>query len=265
MSGRILIVDDVATSRIVLKARLAVACYQLRMAVDGPSCLEAARADQPDVILINHRLADGDGLAALRQLRADPMLRTIPVVYLAPELEPELRLTALEAGADDFIEKPHDDQTLMARIRNLVRGRQDNGLVQPLGFAEEAAAFEGAGETILVGLAPETAEVWRDQLAAHLTSPIRVMTPGEALSGDRGADVFVLQADCTRSDGGLHLLSELRSRPATRHAAICIICTQNSSEGVAMGMAPVGPDTRPGRTRSGKRTSTYPLFRRTSK
>jgi two-component system cell cycle response regulator len=232
MSGKILIVDDVATNRIVLRAKLAAAWYQPLLAGDAAACLQLARQERPDVILLNDQLADLDGITALQQLRADPLTRDIPVIFLAAAPDPQLLFRALQAGADDFMEKPYQDQTLLARLRNLVRSGQERPTLAP-GLAEDAAAFDHPGTIALVAADPQTAQNWQQALAPHLPGPLSILTPAQAL-GEMPADVFVLQADCSRPDGGLQLLSELRSRPATRHAAICIISTANSAEGIAI-------------------------------
>ena len=124
MSGKILIVDDVATNRIVYKVKLGAACYAPILAADGQSCLALARSEKPDLILLDLVLPDMNGTEVLQHLRADPVTAEIPVVVFSAELNAEARLAALAAGADDFLTKSVDDQTLMARLRNLLRGRE---------------------------------------------------------------------------------------------------------------------------------------------
>ncbi len=72
MHGRILIVDDVATNRIIYKVKLADAFYEPLLAADGQSCLDIARTEKPDLILLDLVLPDMPGAEVLRQLRADP-------------------------------------------------------------------------------------------------------------------------------------------------------------------------------------------------
>jgi two-component system cell cycle response regulator len=233
MSGKILIVDDVATNRIVLKVKLAAAWYQPLLAADGATALHLARTERPDAILLNDHLADMPGIDALQQLRADPQTRDMPVIFLSSAPEPDLLFRALQAGADDVIEKPYQDQMLLARLRNLLRSGQDRPALAP-GLSEEPAPFDHPGITALVAPDPQTAGGWQQALAPYLPGPMPILTPAQALGETVRADVFVLQVDCSRPDGGLQLLSELRSRPASRHASVCVISTANGAEGVAI-------------------------------
>ena len=124
MSGKILIVDDVATNRIVYKVKLGAACYAPILAADGRGCLAMARQEKPDLILLDLVLPDMPGTEVLRRLRADPATASVPVVVFSAEDDAAVRLEALGAGADDFLLKSVDDQTLLARLRNLLRERE---------------------------------------------------------------------------------------------------------------------------------------------
>ena len=121
MGGKIIIVDDVATNRIVMKVKLTAAGYLPVVAADGTSCLALAKAQAPALILLDCNLPDMPGTEVLRHLRADPQTRRVPVVVLSARQGPAARIAAFQAGADDFLVKPIDDQTLLARIRSLMR------------------------------------------------------------------------------------------------------------------------------------------------
>jgi two-component system cell cycle response regulator len=86
MSGKILIVDDVATNRIVYKVKLGAACYAPILASDGQTCLDLARREAPDLILLDLVLPDMTGVEVLNRLRADPATATIPVVVFSAEI-----------------------------------------------------------------------------------------------------------------------------------------------------------------------------------
>ena len=245
MVGKILIVDGVATNRIVFKVALGEAFYQPVLAADGETCLHLARETEPDLILLDLMLPDQSGVSLIHQLRADPATRDIPVLALAADNEGEARLQALQAGADDVLAKSVDHQSLLSRVRNLLRGREGFDGFAPgavgsglLGFAEPASTFAGTAIVSILSKQPETAQDWRMALAQLMSDKILIQSREEAISdgnrpdGQPVADVFLI--DTSMGGNGLRLLSELRSRPATRHSAVCIIRSGGSSDSAAM-------------------------------
>jgi two-component system cell cycle response regulator len=235
MAGRLLIVDDVATNRIVLKVKLAEARHDVILAATAAECMAQVRAALPDLVILDHALRDRDGIALLRDLRADPATRELPVILTLPAEDTAARLAALRAGADDVMTKPLDDTRLRARIRALLRMRDGLGdargalaTLGALGLAEAAAPFEAPSTVALVTERRGTAQHLRDALAGPRegASALRtlVMSSGEALSqGAQSPDAYLIEAAVGGDGGGLRLLSELRSRGASRHAAICIL------------------------------------------
>ena len=170
MGGKVLIVDDVATNRIVMKVKLTAAGYLPELAGDGKTCLAMAKASPPDLILLDCMLPDMPGADVLRRLRADPVTRTIPIVVFSASQATDCRVEAFRAGADDFLVKPLDDQTLMARIRSLVRANETlsalgsdlasdfGGTVSRLpafGLAEMPGLYQAPGPVALILPQPE--------------------------------------------------------------------------------------------------------------
>ena len=117
MAGRILIVDDVATNRIVLKVRLSAALYDPVLAATGEDALRLARSTHPDLMLLDLQLPDIGGLQVLERLRADPATRDLPVIVHSSSHRPDIRLAALRAGADDPIRETFESAlALGARV-----------------------------------------------------------------------------------------------------------------------------------------------------
>ncbi len=240
MSGRILIVDDVATNRIVYQARLAAAFYDPVLASDGASCLVMAVDLRPDLILLDLNLPDMTGHDVLRRLRLDARTRDIPVIVLTAARQSEVRLAAFSAGADDVIVKPAGDAVLLARVRNLLRAQSgvdfsvEGGLDHSLGsqgFAEQATGFEPCAIVAVVAGRIDHAQRLKHDLAGVLNDRLVALSRSQALAeatqhtpGGAGVpDVFIVQDDGSDAAGVLRLLSELKSHQATRHSAVCVL------------------------------------------
>ncbi|PWK60674.1 diguanylate cyclase domain-containing protein [Roseicyclus mahoneyensis] len=249
MTGRILVVDDVATNRIVMKVKLAAACYAVDQADCGTAALIAARANPPDLILLDVVMPDMSGLEVCRKLKADPETADIPVILITALADRESKMAGLEAGADDFLTKPVDEVTLLARVRSLLRARETARELKhrgdpALGFAEAAAGFsakEKPGRIALIAPGPKGAVLWKTALDDRVGGEVSILPRDAALSSfgvdDADApDVFVIAADLSHRNEGLRLLSDLRSRPATRHAATVMILPGGDSERAAIAL-----------------------------
>jgi two-component system cell cycle response regulator len=246
MSGRILIADTSSASRILLRARLAEAHYTVTVAATGAEVMAALHADRPDLLIADERLPDLDGVTLLRTLRADPALARLPVILLTETGADAARIAALEAGADEFLVKPVDSVTLMARVRSIFRASETEEAldrrrvtVQEMGFAEGSAGFSAAPSLAFVAATPADAQTWATGLAGLVRAPIRTLGPDEALTlADTGPapDLFLVAADLARPGDGLRLLVDLRSRAATRYAAILVLHRKGDSDGAAMAL-----------------------------
>lgn len=130
--GRILVVDDNTDMRIYL-CRLLQPHWEVHAAADGAAALSAAKSSPPDLILSDIMMPGLDGFALLRELRADPRTRTVPIILLSARAGEESILEGLEQGADDYLAKPFTTQELLARVRtHLTMARARNALVAEL-------------------------------------------------------------------------------------------------------------------------------------
>jgi putative two-component system response regulator len=114
---RILIVDDQEIDRGTLEAYLEPLDCDLEAVTNGRAALSAVRENPPDLVLLDVAMPDLDGFEVCRRLKANPQSRLIPVVMLTASDSIADRITALEAGAEDFLAKPVDRAELLARVR----------------------------------------------------------------------------------------------------------------------------------------------------
>ncbi len=124
MPARILIVDDTPASAKVLAAKLTAEYYDVVVATSGPEALINAAEDDPDIILLDVMMPDMNGFEVCDRLKADARTAHIPVVMVTALGGRDDRIQGLAAGADEFLTKPVDDTTLMARVRSLLRLKQ---------------------------------------------------------------------------------------------------------------------------------------------
>jgi PAS domain S-box-containing protein len=127
-SERVLIADDNADMRDYIR-RLLIPHYAVSIAGDGLEALARAREEPPDLILSDVMMPRLDGLALLRELRADPATRTIPVILVSARAGEESRIEGIEAGADDYLTKPFTARELEARVKGalaVARIRRDS-------------------------------------------------------------------------------------------------------------------------------------------
>ncbi len=115
---RILVVDDEPTLVATVKYNLERESYNVITASDGESGLAAARAEQPDLVILDLMLPDLDGFEVCRILRRE---MTAPILMLTARSEEVDKVVGLEMGADDYVTKPFGMRELLARVRALLR------------------------------------------------------------------------------------------------------------------------------------------------
>ena len=122
--GTVLAVDDDPGALSALADALGTLGFEVVQAADGATALKLAREKPPDVVLLDVQMPGMDGFEVCRQLKAEPDLLLVPVVFLTGHGSRRARLEGLEAGATDFLNKPCDLVELEVRVRNLVNFRR---------------------------------------------------------------------------------------------------------------------------------------------
>ena len=117
MSKRILVVEDQQDARRIIRDMLASTNYEITEAENGEEALVAIAKQRPDLILMDIQLPVMDGYATTRQIRADPALRSIPIIAVTSYALSGEEQKARAAGCDDYVPKPFSPRELLAKIR----------------------------------------------------------------------------------------------------------------------------------------------------
>lgn len=176
---RILVVDDEPQMLRVLRPALAAAGYEALFASTGREALRAIAASAPDAVLLDLGLPDMDGKEVLAQARS--FSRTPIIILSARDREAE-KIAALDAGADDYVEKPFSIGELLARLRAALRhGARDSGAageVESLGLRVDLAHRGVTKNGLAVKLTPKEYEL----LATLARHPGKLLTHRQILT-----------------------------------------------------------------------------------
>lgn len=118
---KILIVEDEADILHLVQLYLEKEGYRTCTATTGLDGLRQAKAEQPDLIVLDLMLAEMDGLEVCKHVRADPRLSRTPIIMLTAKAEEADTVIGLELGADDYVTKPFSPKALVARVKALFR------------------------------------------------------------------------------------------------------------------------------------------------
>lgn len=247
MSGRILILDDVATDRILMKVRLEAGFYDATAVADVAAALRLARTAPPDLIIARLSRTDAAHPGTIQRLRSDPALRETPIIAMGCGADMGQRVQALRAGADDCIDPDLPDTLLLARVRKLLRG---GGEAEAMMHSADTPLREGFAETAGGYLTPTRIAILADDLAGgqalrrilqphlpqqHITILARDRVLADPDATDL-ADLYLIPALGRPTADRLHLISELQARAATRHAAIAGLFAPDDREAMAVAL-----------------------------
>ncbi len=122
--ARILVVDDVVRNLQVVGTMLRNAGFEIMPTTSGAQALERVRVQLPDLILLDLMMPEMDGLEVCKRLKAEPLTRQIPVIFLTASNEMEHLVKGFEVGAVDYVTKPFNPPELLARVRTHIELRQ---------------------------------------------------------------------------------------------------------------------------------------------
>lgn len=208
-TARILLADDNADMR-EYAHRLLSERWHVDVVANGRDALRAARTIQPDVIVSDVMMPELDGFGLLREVRADPQLRNVPVVLVSARAGEDARLDALAASADDYLVKPFSARDFLARIDAQI-GRHRQRVIEERHAQRMQALFAHAPVGIAVLRGPDHVfELSNERYQEHIGGrevvgrPIREALPELA---DQG--IYEL-LDAVRTSGEPYVGQSLR-------------------------------------------------------
>ena len=251
MPGRILILDSVAINRVVLRVKLAAACYETFQAETLAEALRVAKAARPDILLFSAAAPGVDPARLVSRFKTLMPGHIIAIMMIEAGSAPASPEAALAAGIDEVLPRTCEDAFLTARLRAVFRALEERRELQAheyetrlLGFAEAAAAAPGRRRVALVG-SHVTGEPDRlsDAISGLADANIERRTAREALGASgKGADGYVISDAGLDGDGCRGLIADLRSQTQGREAAIIVLTDGPSAQERAAAALDMGAD-----------------------
>lgn len=219
MPKKILSVDDSKTVRLIVRKALKSYDCQLCEAQNGEEGLAVARAEKPDLILLDVTMPVMDGVEMLSKLKSEPDLKGIPVVMLTAEAGRENILKIAKIGVRDYIVKPFTEQVLVEKLSRIttLTPLAAATAAAPAATATAAAAAPASDirTVVLVEDKPAIVQQILDSVKNPAWSWKSVATPAEALVlAEKQKPAAIVISLSMPEDGAVGLLRLFRSRPA---------------------------------------------------
>ena len=243
---RILVADDNQTNQTIISQLLESAGHRVLVASDGEQALNIFEDHQPDLALLDFNMPHRNGIEVMQAIRMmDGVGRRTPAIILSASVTPEAREQAIRAGADDFVGKPFDAASLLAKVDNLASARPRDGspnaqrptqrVVTPFRAKSRQTGDGSEGSVLNYGRLEELEEISRDSrfmadLLRGFKSDVEALTQrlesavnlrdrsqiGDLLHALKGAAVGI----------GARQLAELCNNPAESEWADATYATQ---------------------------------------
>jgi len=246
MSGKILIIDSVATHRIVLKVKLAAAQYEIQTCANCEEARALIESNCPDMVMINLADDTDNSHAFCRYLRHRPGGETLAIIATGVPDTSRARFAALDCGADDVLVPRASDALLLSRIRSLLRRRHvafewqmRDGTSPALGFDEARADFNPPAQVTVIGNNLACGAQLVQTLQSGLGHRVYLSTTGLDVAPQnksRNADLFVIDATLSNQPKSalFQLISDIHARSDTRRASKMVILPNGEHNKAAM-------------------------------
>lgn len=247
MTARVLVVDDIPANVKLLESRLSAEYFDVITAMNGEEALAICERGECDLVLLDAMMPVINGFETCRRLKTNPATHHIPVVMVTALDQPSDRVRGLEAGADDFLNKPISDFALIARVRSLARLKmvtdelrmravtsRDIGIESP---EREAIADAGSGGRVLI---VDDRASSHERIAAVLAGEHDVdveANPNQALfrAADGNYDLVIVSLGLENFDA-LRLCSQIRSLERTRNTPVLAVTVPDDAARMVRGL-----------------------------
>jgi two-component system cell cycle response regulator len=247
MTARVLVVDDILPNIKVLEARLNAEYFDVLTATNGADAIAICQQGLCDIVLLDVMMPGMDGFEVCRRLKSQLATAHLPVVLVTALDQPADRVRGLEAGADDFLTKPIDEVSLIARVRSLARlkvvidelrhrasASVALGMIAP--FATPSAEDGRRGRILIVDDRASSAERLAQALSRHHAVYVEP-DAHEALFKAAEDDIdLVIVSLGLKSHDGLRLCSQIRSLERTRNLPILVVADVEDRQRVLRGL-----------------------------
>ena len=201
MPKKILIVEDEANIRELLRLYLEREGYTVLEAENGVEGIKKWKSDKPDMLLLDVMMPVMDGWAVCREIRAES---DVPIIMLTAKGETADRVSGLEMGADDYIVKPLEMPEVIARVRAVFRRMAPDDAPEKLSF-DNLVIDKQAYDLVIKGKRVDAPPKEIELLYFLASSPNRVFTRAQLLDDVWGFDYF---GDTRTVDGHVKRLRE---------------------------------------------------------
>ncbi len=120
MKKKILVVDDEQQIVKLLTMRLQINNYEVISAYDGYECVQTAKEENPDLILLDIKMPKGGGINAFETLKRNLSTEDIPVIFITAYPSQEVKNQVTKMGASGFISKPFDGEEILMNVRSVI-------------------------------------------------------------------------------------------------------------------------------------------------
>lgn len=222
--ARILLVDDETESIKLMRAMLSE-YPQVRFATSAPEALRQIRASRPDLVIVDFNMPGMTGLQLCDELQRDPMFESLPVIVATADRLTELESAALQRGAVDFITKPLNRDTFLARVKAHLRSHELTSHLSEVVQSSQKPADANAAEARLLVVDDDVSAIRLVQMAVQDLGVVHFATTGDrALRKvhEIRPDIILLDASMPGLDG-FSVCTAIKSQVEFAHVPIVFI------------------------------------------